>query len=108
MTQLNVVVSLQVVSIDFFCYRFCSFSYSGVCYKVLKLSANDIIVSQKVPMENESSISLRRDYNFTAQIWAKKHLWAEIHFESIFLPGWSFQKALQYKKEANTVSKMCV
>ena len=47
----------------------------------VELSIYDVIISQKVPMENESSISLGGNNNFTHTLCAKIILGKKKHFE---------------------------
>ena len=58
--QISRKYSLNPKSNTFISLSFCSFLYNGVCFDGLKLSVNDVIYSQKVPIETESCNSLGR------------------------------------------------
>ena len=59
----------------------CSISYNGVCFKRLKLSVSDAIVSQKGSNGDGKLHFFRRDYNFTCSLCAKILLWASVRYD---------------------------
>ena len=60
-----------VVSIGNFSLSFCSFLYNGVCFGRLKLSLDDVIVSQKGSNGDGRQQFFGGDYNSTRTICAK-------------------------------------
>ena len=76
-----------------FSLSFCSFSYNGVHFDGLKLSVNDVIVSQKESNGNGKLQFFGRDYNFTHPHCAKIHLWAKIYVYRCLVTGLAALKA---------------
>ena len=61
-----------------------------------KLSASDVIVSQKESNGEGKGQLFGRDNNFTRSLCTKVHLWAKVHFEWILRPSQSPQN--KYEK----------
>ena len=64
-------------------FSFCSFLYSGVLLKGLKLSVSDVIEGQKGSNGDGKLQFFGWGYDFTRSLCAKIHLWARILRELI-------------------------